>query len=229
MTVAMVALALIACFAFAIEAAIGFGSTVITATVGAALVPLAVLLPAFIPINLALSAILLARGHRHVAWRVLLVEIAPPVAVGAAVGMAIRGGAWLQPAFAVFVIALAVMQLVRPATRPLAHGPRLAVLVLGGLAHGLFGTGGPLVVYAARRRLADPTALRSTLAVLWLALNTALVASFAYTWQIARTSGVVAFALPVGLVIGERWHRRLDERVVWIVLLVAGVLLLGYI
>lgn len=218
--------AVIAALAFAIEAAIGFGSTVITATVGAHFVPLAVLLPAFVPLNLVLSSVLVARGRGSIAWRVLLIEVVPPVVAGAAVGMAIRGGTWLAPAFAVFVIALAAIQLLRPATRPLAPVARVTVLALGGLAHGLFGTGGPLVVYAVGRRLADRAALRATLAVLWLVLNTALVASFTYTAEIARTSAMIALALPVGLVIGERWHRRLPERAVWIILFIAGAVLL---
>jgi uncharacterized membrane protein YfcA len=216
-------IALVAVLAFAIEAAIGFGATVFAATLGAYVVPLAQLIPAFVPVNLALSAILAVRGRRVIAWRFLLLELAPPVAAGLVLGLALPG-ARLQPVFACFVIALALLQLVRPHRLPRAA--RIAFLFLGGVAHGLFGTGGPLVVYATRGRLADRSAFRATLAVLWLSLNIALVASFHYSWDIARTSLWIALALPVGLVLGERWHRRLPERVVWIVLAAAGLLLL---
>lgn len=210
----------IAAVAFAIEAAIGFGSTVFAVAVGATFVPIAVLVPAFVPVNLVLSATLALRGRP--AWRVLALEIAPPVAAGMAVGLALPG-ARLAPVFACFATALALLQLARPHRLP--RSARIAFLALGGVAHGLFGTGGPLVVYALRGRL-DRAQFRATLAVLWLALNLALAASFTYTAEIAHTSALIALALPFGFVAGDRLHRRLPERVVWIVLALAGVALL---
>jgi uncharacterized membrane protein YfcA len=232
-----VAIAIVALAAFTIEGAIGFGGTVIAASVGAQLVPLPVLLPGFVVVNLALSGYLLTRGRHAIAWRLLLVQIAPPVAVGAAVGIAL----WHLPAvellaliFGVFVVGLAAFQLIRPAsTRPLPPALRIVLLAIGGLAHGLFGTGGPMIVYVVRRRLPDKAAFRATLAVLWISLNVALVANFislgAYTRQTAMLGATVALALAPGLMIGERLHRALDparfERVVWIVLLLAGLAL----
>lgn len=232
-----VAIAIVAFTAFTIEGAIGFGGTVIAASVGAQLVPLPVLLPGFVVVNLALSGYLLARGHAAIAWRLLLVEIAPPVAIGAAGGLAL----WHVPAidllaviFGGFVVGLAAFQLARPAaTRPLPLAVRLVLLAIGGVAHGLFGTGGPLIVYVVRRRLPDKAAFRATLAVLWISLNVALVANFVSLGAYDRHSGAlcatVAIALVPGLAIGERLHRALDparfERVVWLVLLVAGLAL----
>ena len=232
----LAALAVVALAAFTTEGAIGFGGTVIAATLGAQLVPLAVLLPAFVPLNLVLSSWLLARGWRAVAWRLLAAEVAPPVTVGAAVGLALfhlPGTIWLSLAFGVFVVGLAALQLGRPGDRPLALGYRLVLLGLGGVAHGLFGTGGPMIVYVVRRRLPDKHAFRATLAVLWLVLNTALLVNFAsaglYTRRLVPVAGVLAGAIVPGLVLGDRIHRRLEasrfERVVWMLLLVAGAAL----
>lgn len=222
----MIALALVAVLAFAVEGALGFGATVIAATLGAQLVPLAQLLPAFVPINIALSAYLVARGRRAIAWRVLA-GIAMPAALGVALGIALFApGRALQLALAMFVIALAALELARPAARPLAAWPRRVLLGAAGVAHGLFGTGGPLVVYVAGRRL-PPRELRATLAVLWLVLNVALVASYAarglYDRATLRLALVLAAALPVGLALASRI--RVSARAVWLVLLAAGVLL----
>ena len=230
------ALAAIALIAFAIEGAIGFGGTVVAVTLGAQLVALGVLLPAFVPVNLVLSGWLLVRGRRAIAWRLLALELAPPLAAGAALGMAafhLPGSRWLVLAFAVFVIALAALELVRPARRDLPCAARGVMLVLGGVAHGLFGTGGPLVVYVTRRRLADPRAFRATLAVVWLVLNTALLVHFAvigaYTVHVARALAAIGLAIVPAIALGERLHRRLDaarfERAVWLLLLVAGIAL----
>jgi len=229
-------LGVIAFAAFMTEGAIGFGGTVLAASIGAQLVPLELLLPAFIPLNMVMSSWLLTRGTRAIAWRMLAVEIAPPVGLGAAGGLALfhlPGKTWLALGLGVFVIALSTLELARPASRPLARGYRLALLGLGGVAHGLFGTGGPMIVYVVRRRLPDKTAFRGTLAVLWLVLNTALLVNFAtsrlYGRPVAEALGVAALVIVPGLALGDRIHHRLDparfERVVWILLLVAGAAL----
>jgi uncharacterized membrane protein YfcA len=236
MTATLVGLTVIALIAFGTEGAIGFGGTVIAASVGAQLVPLDELLPAVIPLNLALSSWLLARGWDAVAWRFLAREIAPPVAIGAAVGLALfhlPAKTALAVAFGGFVAALAVLRLVRPSDRPVPRAWRLALLVIGGIAHGLFGTGGPMIVYVARRRIPDKRAFRATLAVLWIVLNLALLVNFLSLdlYQRDTVNLAIAFAAAIvpGLVIGERIHHALDaarfERVVWVVLLVAGAAL----
>ena len=229
-------MALIALLAFATEGAIGFGGTVIAACLGAQLLPLDELLPAFVPLNLAMSAWLVASGRDAIAWRVLLRTIAVPVACGAAIGLVlfhVPAKQVLAAAFGGFVALLAVLQLVRPAAGSLGRGWRTGFLAAGGIAHGLFGTGGPMIVYVTRRELADKRAFRATLAVLWLVLNVALLVNFLalglYHRGTAELAGLIGLALLPGLWIGERLHRRLNpahfERVVWVLLLVAGLAL----
>jgi hypothetical protein len=232
----LVILGVIALSAFATEGAIGFGGTVLAASIGAQVVDLDLLLPAFVPLNMLMSAWLLGRGFSSIAWRLLAVEVAPGVAIGAAIGLALfhlPAKDLLAFGFGVFVVGLAALQLARPAGAPLARPLRWLLLGLGGIAHGLFGTGGPMIVYVLRRRLPDKLAFRSTLAVLWLVLNVALLINYAsadlYNRASAETLGVIALTIVPGLYIGERVHRKLDaarfERVVWVVLLLAGLAL----
>jgi uncharacterized membrane protein YfcA len=232
----LVILGIIALSAFATEGAIGFGGTVLAASIGAQIIELDVLLPAFVPLNLVMSSWLLGRGFSSIAWRMLAVEVAPAVGVGAALGLALfhlPAKHVLAFGFGGFVVGLAALQLARPADRPLAKPLQWLLLGLGGVAHGLFGTGGPMIVYVVRRRLPDKRAFRATLAVLWLVLNTALLVNFASARLYQRTTfevlGVIALAIVPGLFIGERVHHRLDaakfERVVWVVLLAAGLAL----
>jgi uncharacterized membrane protein YfcA len=226
----LVILGVIALVSFATEGAIGFGGTVLAASIGAQVADLEVLLPAFVPLNILMSSWLLSRGVRTVAWRLLLVEVVPAVAVGAAVGLALPFASWIPFAFGVFVVGLALFQLAHVADAALPRVAQLGFLALGGIAHGQFGTGGPMIVYVARRRLADKLAFRSTLAVLWLALNAALLTKFIttglYHRPVFEVGGVLAVVIVPGLFIGDRIHRKLDaarfERVVWLVLLLAG-------
>ena len=232
-------LALIALGAFATEAAIGFGATVLTVSLGAHLLPLDELLPAFVPVNMALSSWLLLRNRRLVEWRRLAVELAPPVALGTAGGIALfhlPHRLALQLAFAIFVVLLAALELgrlARAASPTPSRRAATALYGLGGLAHGLFGSGGPMIVYVLRRSLADKGAFRATLSVVWLVLNTALLVNFAsmglFTRTTATASACFAAAVLPGLFIGQRLHGALDartfHRVVLVVLLGAGTLL----
>ena len=234
MTLALIAL--IALIAFGTEGAIGFGGTVIAACLGAQLIPLDELLPAFVPLNLAMSAWLLTTGRDAIAWRVLLRTIAVPVAIGAAIGLAlfhVPAKTLLAAIFGGFVALLASVQLVRPAAGPLPLIWQRMFLVAGGVAHGLFGTGGPMIVYVTRRELPDKRAFRATLAVLWFVLNVALLVNYLslglYNRHTAELGGAVGLALLPGLWLGQRLHDALDgarfERVVWTLLLVAGLAL----
>lgn len=229
-------MAAIALIAFVTEGAIGFGGTVIAASIGAQLLPLDELLPAFVPVNMALSAWLLTSGRDAIQWRLLVFEIAPLVIAGAAVGLVlfhVPAKTVLALAFGAFVALLAMLRLGRPVEKPLPRGAGTAMLLAGGVAHGLFGTGGPMIVYVTRRRLADKRVFRATLAVLWLGLNTALLVNFLaiglYTGDTLGLGGAIALTVVPGLVLGERVHRALDaarfERIVWILLLVAGLAL----
>lgn len=227
----------IAFVAFATEGAIGFGGTVIAASVGAQILPLDVLLPAFVVLNLALSGWLLGRGWDAISWRLLGREVALPVSLGAAVGLAlfhVASSGALMVAFGGFIAGLAVFQLARPGGE-LGAAPRVLLLMIGGVAHGLFGTGGPMIVYVVRRRLPDKRAFRATLAVLWIVLNLALVVNFAsaglFVAPVDRTLMALGITVVPGLMLGDLVHRKLDavkfEKAVWLLLLVAGVALVA--
>jgi uncharacterized membrane protein YfcA len=45
--------------------------------------------------------------------------------------------------------------------------PYFALLIIGGIVHGMFSTGGPLVVIYASRTLPDKGQFRATLCLLW--------------------------------------------------------------
>jgi len=210
--------------AFFTEAVVGFGATVLTISFGAQLVPLSVMLPAFIPLNIALSAFVIARNTRHVAVGPLLRTIGPAVSLGALVGLsltALQGHRGLVVGFAGFVTLVGLSELYRtrapPPTQPLPRAVSLGLMSLGGLVHGLFGAGGPVIVYAAARLLPERNAFRATLAVVWCALNVALALNHArlgmLNAQSLRTTAVLVPALALGAGLGEWAQGRVSLRV----------------
>jgi len=249
--VPLLAFAAIVLLALVVEAALGFGATVIAVALGALFYPIDVILPAYVPVNMVLSAYLVLRYRDAVDGRLLLRRIVPFMALGLPAGLLLfrySSGPLLKALFGVFVVGLAAVELLRlgraaraarattgdaPPLAPLATAPAAALLLLGGVIHGAFGTGGPMAVYVAGRQIADQRVFRSTLSALWLALNGVLVVTYALggylTPASVKLSLVLLVPLAVGTVVGEWTHRRLQGRtfaaLVFTVLLLAGLAL----
>jgi hypothetical protein len=240
LTPSALALVAIVALGFVVEAALGFGATVVVVGLGTLLMPVGPLLAAFLPLNLVLSSWVVATDRRHVSWRVLLRELLPRMAIGLPIGFALvrvlPERATLR-AFGAFVIALALREIVLlrrgdgAAAAPLHARVRDVALVAAGVLHGAFGVGGPLAVFVAQRDLPEKSTFRSTLSSLWLCLNTAMVAAMAARGSYDRaTMTAIALLIPataIGITGGMALHRALPERafrrVVLGMLLVVGV------
>jgi uncharacterized membrane protein YfcA len=225
--------------AFTVEAALGFGASLVMVTLGALLLDIRSLLVAVVPLNVTLSLWLVVRGRRHVDTRLLFRAVLPLMALGLPLGMwALRAldASLMKRTFGVFVTLLALSALANRGQRgPAARSAVTDRLLLfaGGVVHGAFATGGPMAVYVVGQRLADKAAFRATLSSLWLVLNSLLVISFVVDGRLDAASLVTTAkllgALAVGLVVGEVLHRRVPEHtfrtLVWVVLGLGGAML----
>jgi uncharacterized membrane protein YfcA len=228
--------------AFFVGTVLGFGTTIITMTFAAQMMTIEEILPVIAPLNVTLSFYLAIR-HRHaILWSRLLKRILPAVGLGVPVGLVLfnlRNAQWLQLGFGLFVTAIASLQLRVSFTSPSGEGeplgkvPSLGLLGLGGMMHGLFNTGGPLIVYVLGREIDDKSEFRSTIAAMFTVLTTVLVIDYIAVGLVTReTVKLSALALvPVigGLYLGEIAHRRLDaktfKRALWVLLFVGGAAL----
>lgn len=231
-------LAAVVAFAFVVEASLGFGATLITVTLGAALMPLPELLPAFVPLNIAVSAILVRKGLQHVDGVLLWRRILPWMLAGVPLGLAaflLLDTTWLARLLGAVVGALALRELLSGGATivPPTPAARRTFLALGGAMHGAFGAGGPFVVYVLGRGPIPKETFRATLAVLWILLNVVLVVTYLarglYTPFVLGKMPVLAAAAALGLWLGDRLFRRLAQdtfrRLVFVLLLVAGTVL----
>ena len=232
-------LAFILLFAHTMETVLGFGATLIALALGVHLLPLEELLGILVFLALVQSTWLAGRYFRFIAWGTLGMLILPAAAVGTGLGMLSRDLAatgTLQVILGVFVIAISLMELsklrgdglARPPLGPLVGYP---VLLAGGIFHGLFASGGPLIVYYASRTLGSPAAFRATLAVLWLVLNVALLLQLVWTGAVTlNTTIATAFLLPAalaGIVLGSqlRPSEQVFRGLTYGLLLASGILL----
>lgn len=225
--------------ALVVEAAAGFGATVVTVTFAAQLLPVDDVLAAFLPVNLLLSAWMVVRYRAMIDRERLVRRVLPLMGVGMGVGILLSdhlGALWLKAVFGAFVVVLSSVELLRGRAEvgpsPLAG---TAAMCGAGIVHGLFACGGPMLVWVLGREIPEKGRFRATLATVWLTLGLALLVRYrlngTLTLASLRTSLWLLPALGLGLWLGERVHRRIPEAIfrVWIyrLLFFAGASLLA--
>jgi len=231
------ALALILVLAHSVETYLGFGSTIIALSLGLFLLPLETLLPVLVTVGILQSAWLIVRWHSHIRWRLILISILPLAAAGMAAGILLRdyaSEALLVALLGVFIVVVSTLELIalyRSNVRqlPLRRWVTVPVILAGGLFQGLFASGGPPIVYYAGREIDDPAQFRSTLSVLWLILNIALLITLWAGGQAGvLTLELAALVLPgfiAGVVIGSfiKMKSRTFKAATWAMLLIIGI------
>jgi uncharacterized protein len=242
MSWSFVALVFIVLLGVFVETVAGFGSTMLTVLLAAYLYPVQRVLPVFIPVNVLLSLYILGRHRDGIDWRLLVRRILPWMIAGLPLGLwafSVGDHRLFKLAFALFVVASSAWQLAgclwRGAAAPTAPsaGWGSALLFVGGVVHGMYGTGGPMAVYVAASEIATKRRFRSTLSALWLALNTVLLSAYASAGFVTRAtvheSLILVASLLVGIPLGEWLHRRIDDRtfriMVYTILMGAGAAL----
>ncbi len=242
-TVTVAWLAVVVLLAFTTEATAGFGASIISLTLGSLFLPIETLLPIVVPLDVALALYIVLRHRGHIAWRFLLTRVLPLMLTGGGAGYAVSsrlGGPVMKQIFGALVVALSAMELWRLAragrkdTQPLPAPVSVIVIFAAGIVHGIYATGGPLLVYSIGRSNLGKSELRSTLAMVWLILNAALSTTYLVggriTGDTVESIGLMVPVLVVAIAIGELLHSRIPDRpfraLVFTLLLGAGTLVL---
>jgi uncharacterized membrane protein YfcA len=240
---AFVLFALIVVAAYAVQTAIGFGSTLICVTFGAQLIGLEEVIHLVVPISFLQTGYIVIRHRDGIDWRLLLARVLP--LMGAGMGFAFFlltriGGPWLGLAFGLMVLGLSARDLhrLRSASalmdKPIPAVASGAALLGAGVVHGIYASGGPLLVYAIGREGLNKRVFRSTLSMVWIVLNLILVSRFTLAGDYDRSVMIDVMmlvpAVPLGVFLGEWVHRKVDERsfkfVVLVLLIAAAISLI---
>lgn len=231
---------------YAVQTVVGFGSMLIIVTFGAHLLEIRDLVTLAVPISILQTGYIVARHHGGIDRGLLFRRVLPLMGAGTLVGFLVfadMAGGWLRMAFGGMILVLAVRELwlMRSAEASAERGPlprpvSFAAILGAGLIHGVFATGGPLLVYAIGREGFDKHQFRSTLAAVWLSLSLILITSFAIDGRYDAATGmrllVLLPAVPLGVAVGEWLHHRVNERrfkvAIWILLIAAAVSLFAH-
>lgn len=134
-----------------------------------------------------------------------------------------------------FIVVSATIQLVKlympNKVRSLPAFFNYNFLFLGGIVHGAFAVGGPLIVLYSAKKIPDKRQFRATMCLLWATLNTVLILQYLFESKLTGKIGIdLSVLLPfliAGIVLGEIIHNKVSEmlfkKIVFISLLVVGI------
>lgn len=205
------------------ETITGFGSIVIAVSLGAFVLPIPEMLPVVVPINILNSTYLSIKHRQNIHWPTLLRLILPAMALGTLTGHFMKpyvGNVILKSLFGLLVLWFSVRELLRlfgaraTSTQPRPRAVTLGWMGAAGITHGLYASGGPLLVYALTGQPLKKDAMRATLIVVWLSLNGLLTVLYLVQGTLTPALPRIAMFIPIalcGMVIGELLHSKINE------------------
>ncbi|MDR1667536.1 MAG: sulfite exporter TauE/SafE family protein [Bacteroidales bacterium] len=222
----------------ALEAVTGFGCTVLA-------FPFVIALTA----NLELSKMLLSvlawilalyfviTQFRQIDWKQFLFIVLLSGA-GMPAGMVLfrnMNAAVLTKVLGGFILLSAAVQLYKCfVTTRERKMPRFLFLLAGGIIHGAFATGGPLIVLYTAQKIPDKGKFRATMCLLWAVLNTILIVQYALekklNWEAGRDIVLLLPFLISGIVAGEMIHKKVStmlfKKIVFMSLFFIGIIMM---
>lgn len=227
----------------ALEAVTGFGCTVLALPFVSALLGVREAVQVLTVIAWILALYLAVTKRRDIDFKQFFL-IAGCMVCGLPVGMYLFRSAdigFLRLLLALFIVLSSALQLLKlsGAVRPGNRMPKLAAVALlfcAGIVHGMFSSGGPLVVLYAAAAMPEKGKFRATLCLLWTTLNTIIIGSYFVRGEFeTSTVTTVGWMLPfllAGIIAGEKIHNRVNARVfsftVFSMLLATGIFMIAF-
>ncbi|MBE7439295.1 MAG: sulfite exporter TauE/SafE family protein [Spirochaetales bacterium] len=212
-------------FAYTAQAMTGFGSVVIALTLGALFFPMRAILPVLVALNLPLCLWIVYRQRSHIDRPLLFGKILPFMALGGVIGILLESrleGPVLRQGFGLLILSFALYELwyllLRPdrAPRQSARFVSSAWMLLAGLFHGIYASGGPALVQALGSQGLGRQVFRATLMAVWLLLNGLLLGWYVFDGRFAgpetRQFLLLLPTIPLALRAGDWLHWRISER-----------------
>lgn len=180
--------------------------------------------------------IITIQNRKHMDKRILIRMIGGML-VGMIVGIQLFQWISLQillKLYALLIILLALKKIFWKRAIPLPSWAMLVILLGAGIIHGMFISGGALLVVYAVSVLKDKETFRATIAPVWVILNGILCVSHYqsgyYTTETLVATGFSLIPLLLSIAAGNILYKKINQgqflRLTYILLLIAGVSLL---
>ncbi|HPJ34840.1 MAG TPA: sulfite exporter TauE/SafE family protein [Spirochaetota bacterium] len=222
---------------FTIASVSGFGSSLLLLTLGLNFFSLKFLLPVSLPLNIALNLLIIIKNYKFVSKRIIATIIIPYFPAGFIAGVivfhTIPVEKFLMVIFGLFIVLTTIRNM---RNKIFVYDNTDSNIIKGfifaaGTMHGLFATGGPLLVYAINRLNLNKNEFRSTLPVVWSTMNTILIITYIHSGIMTQDKLIYSLTLLpfaiAGFFAGEILHARIDEKMfkkfVGVLLIISGI------
>ncbi len=225
----------------------GFAGTLMAMPFGLMLVGYPVAKPVLNVLGLLSGVYVFIGNYKKVKWSELI-PIVIIMALGIGVSIPIRGmfadnQKVLYIILGVFVIVLALQGLWKLYREGKAEktgekekfNPALyGILPIAGIVHGLFVSGGPLLISYLAKKIDDKVIFRSTISTIWIFLNTLIlfddIVSGLWTSSLIKVQLVSGPFMLAGMYLGGQLMKRMSQRVfmiiTYVLLLISGASLI---
>ena len=222
------------------EAMCGFGNIIISLTLGAFILPIQSLLPILVPLSLVLSTYIVIKYFRFINYSLLLNRIIPIMSIGMVLGYFLTyyiSGDIVKKFFGLLIIIYSVRELynlkfgINKTQGNMSTIKSISWMFFGGITHGIYASGGPLLVYSISENKLEKMVFRVTLSSVWLILNIGLSLIFYQSGKITGNSLILLLqflpAVPIGIIMGEFIHKKISEYkfkiVIFCILTISGI------
>lgn len=219
-----------------IQGITGFAGTVLAMPFTILLYGIDVAKPSLTILTTLACTFIVTRGYRSIAWEEfskMLVLMFIGVFAGEKIYRVFQAEALLQ-IYAVFIIAIAVMGLVKRKEWNLPGKAMGGLVLLAGVIHGMFISGGPLLIIYAVRKLPEKEQFRVTLSMIWICLDVYLIIKqYMGGLMTPFTLGITALGLPallmgifIGGILAKKMSQSLFLKLTYMLLIICGASLL---
>lgn len=158
--------------------------------------------------------------------------------IGAALGMKLFTMLpleFLLKIYAIFIILIALKGIFIKGEVKTPEWILIVVIILAGVIHGMFVSGGPLIMIYVAKKLKSKSSFRATLAVVWIVLNSYLAFSHYnqgfFTSENIKLLYLSILPFSLGMLIGNALHHKMSQasflKISYILLSVSGIALIA--
>lgn len=142
---------------------------------------------------------------------------------------------FLLKIYAIFIILMALKGIFIKGEMKTPEWVLVVVILLAGVIHGMFVSGGPLIMIYVAKKLKSKSSFRATLAIVWIVLNTYLAFSH-YNQGIFTSENLKLLYLSIppfalGMIVGNILHHKMSQatflKLSYILLSISGVALIA--
>ena len=142
---------------------------------------------------------------------------------------------FLLKIYAIFIILMALKGIFIKGEMKTPEWVLVGVILLAGFIHGMFVSGGPLIMIYVAKKLKSKSSFRATLAIVWIVLNTYLAFSH-YNQGIFTSENLKLLYLSIppfalGMIVGNILHHKMSQatflKLSYILLSISGVALIA--